>query len=381
MSEEPNRPFSNFDLKANADGKMPQTVKFAFEFPELLDAFLNIDSKANFARDMNRKLGILAILMVLVALLIASTDMALGSILPEATGILAAVLGLAGAAIMLIGFHPLSPRRTWIRNRLLTESLRLFHFHYIAARIPDIANASGRADREAAYLAHRQATFDQFRARLIDLPRADLDEVVAAPDMVMLDDLVAASRSEISPDDKAAKQALIDVFDVWKMLRLNWQLKYCKEKLAKVSGTRAPTAWQMEHRFSMVAWVCVFVIIALHALHLIYKYLPHIQLVGGFMLHHANLISPWQVNQGLQIAVVWTALISLAVRAMESGLQPQREVERYEQYRSKINVSAVRFDRSQDFATKLEISRGFESQSLEEMQMFVRTHTNSHFLL
>jgi hypothetical protein len=66
---------------------------------------------------------------------------------------------------------------------------------------------------------------------------------------------------------------------------------------------------------------------------------------------------------------------------MESGLQPQREVERYEQYRSKINVSAVRFDRSQDFATKLEISRGFESQSLEEMQMFVRTHTNSHFLL
>jgi hypothetical protein len=83
----------------------------------------------------------------------------------------------------------------------------------------------------------------------------------------------------------------------------------------------------------------------------------------------------------LEAAEGWTALIALGARALEAGLQPSRDVERYEQYRANILVASERFEAADGLAGKLEVMRGFERNSLEEMRIFMRTHKRSSFML
>ena len=66
---------------------------------------------------------------------------------------------------------------------------------------------------------------------------------------------------------------------------------------------------------------------------------------------------------------------------MEDGFQPQREIERYEQYRANVRVTEERFAAARTYAAKLEVMRAFERSSLEEMRVFLRTHAKARFLL
>ena len=62
-------------------------------------------------------------------------------------------------------------------------------------------------------------------------------------------------------------------------------------------------------------------------------------------------------------------------------MKPQREVERYEQYRANISVAQQRFDAATDVKSKVEVVRAFEQVSLEEMRVFLRTYVRAKFLL
>jgi hypothetical protein len=83
----------------------------------------------------------------------------------------------------------------------------------------------------------------------------------------------------------------------------------------------------------------------------------------------------------LHVGVMWAALTTLGLRALEGGLQSDREVERYEQYRANVVVAMERFDAAESLSTKVETMRAFERMSLEEMRVFLRTHARSNFLL
>jgi hypothetical protein len=74
-------------------------------------------------------------------------------------------------------------------------------------------------------------------------------------------------------------------------------------------------------------------------------------------------------------------MVALAARALEDGLKPQREVERYEQYRASVRVARVRFDAALDMQTRLEVMRAFEQTSMEEMRVFLRTYAKARYLL
>jgi hypothetical protein len=160
-------------------------------------------------------------------------------------------------------------------------------------------------------------------------------------------------------EDEAAAQA---AFAAWRKLRLEWQLGYCEAKLSKKSTGRRMSSRQTQSLFSVLGWTCVAIVIGLH-----------IAQVGAEALH---LPRAW-----MEVAVVWTALVALATRAMEEGLQPHRDVERYEQYRANIMVAIERFDAATGVPAKLEVMRAFERTSLEEMRIFMRTHAKSHFML
>lgn len=363
MSETPNsNAYENYDLKAEAQEARVASVRFAFEFQRQLDDFRALDAKANAAKASSRRLGYAAIGLVLVALLIASSapvlhDLHVSHDLHVILGYLSAGLGILGAVIAFIGMHGASPRRAWLRDRVKTETMRIFHFHHIAARLPEIAAVKGDAARQAAYLAGRDKAYDALMKDQLANPDAVLAAISTRTDK--LDAIYAPELPLSGQEDAAAADAVVAA---WSKLRLDWQLGYCEAKLAAKATGRRMSSRQTDNAFGFFGWLFVAVIIGLHVI--------------GIAAEPLHLPRVW-----LEVFVIWTALIALASRAIEDGLQPQREVERYEQYRANIKVARQRLDGAQDLAAKLEIMRSFERTSLEEMRIFMRTHAASRFML
>ena len=413
--------FANYDLKAEAPEARKPTVRFAFEFQPLLDMFIPADEEALAARKASRIGGIMAVVLVLSAMLLAS----LGPILSSAghapapgsghaaaasdahgapaddhaapadthaapaddhvapadahappdahasagdghgeglnlhaiLGTIAALLGLTGTALGITGMRRSASRRKWLRARLTTETLRMFHFHYIAARLPELVAVSGDPARQQKYLADRAEALERLKAKVLADPEKELRRIMDRKDETRFEDITPAM-----PEESAEiPQVAADVFDVWRVLRLNWQAGYCDAKLERRHKGRF-TIKQMDEMFVGLGWFCVGAIILIH--------------IGHFVGMLASAQSAW-----LEAAVIWTALIALAGRAMEDGFQPQRELERYEQYRANVRVTTERFEAARTYAAKLEVLRAFERTSLEEMRVFLRTHAKARFLL
>jgi hypothetical protein len=81
------------------------------------------------------------------------------------------------------------------------------------------------------------------------------------------------------------------------------------------------------------------------------------------------------------ITAIWIALFALAARAVEQGLQPEREIERYQQYGSALRAVRDRFDRSETAAEKLQIMVEMEQLSFDEMRNFLITNDRSSFVM
>jgi len=357
----PANAFENYDLKGEAPGARDPRVRFAFEFPELLATFKPIDHKAMLARKSSRRSGILAVIFVLGALMIASA----GPILPHmdhewhnVIGYVSTGIGLVGALLGFLGIHKGSARRKWLRARLQTEVMRLFHFHYMAARLPELASVNGDPAREAAYIARRAAAFADLKKGPLANPEEELKKIEAREQAFGPDDVVPEMPVQGTEDPEAAEA----VFVAWRSLRFDWQLGYCDAKLADKGTKGRFSSKQTEHGFAVFAWSCIGLVVAMHLIQLFSEAL--------------HLEKAW-----LEVIVVWTALAALAARALEDGLQPQRDVERYEQYRANILVARERLAQATSLTGKLEVIRAFERNSLEEMRVFMRTHGRARFLL
>jgi hypothetical protein len=400
---------SNRDVWGDSPEARDPRVRFAFDFPDLRAAFKTADKTANKARKASRAIGFWAIGLVLAALLLASADPLIASTLEarcgcpdaghaaepahapagavraepahaepahapasctpdshcaeetkhilELLGYLAAGLGVAGTIVAIVGMMKSSPRRVWLRARLQTETMRLFHFHYLASRLPEVIAASDDPAKQKAYVDERRHAFETVQARIKD-PEAALTTLLDESEHAPLEGLAAP----LPPSALAASPALDLVFSAWKELRLDWQLGFCDYKLRDAAPKGRPTPKRQEKLFTIVGWACIIVIVVLHFTHF-----------AESVLHINRLL--------LQAATVWTALIALATRALEGGLAPQREVERYEGYRVNIKVAKARFEAAATPATKLETMRAFETVTVEEMIVFMRTHAKSHFLL
>jgi hypothetical protein len=357
----PTTAYENYDLKAEAPGAKDPAVRFAFEFPELLALFREIDVKAVAAKEASRRSGYAAVFLVLAALLLASATPLL-TVLDEHTrqllGYLSTAMGIGGTVLGLASLRRGSARRVWLRHRLQTETLRLFHFHYIAARLPEICLVKANPAREAAYLADRAAALEQLKAGRLADPAGELARIAEHADSFGFDDATPPMAAAGKEDEHTAEQ----VFTAWRQLRFDWQLGYCEAKLAHRATKGRASSHQVERRFIILTWSCLAAVLALHVLQ-----------VSGQAL---GIETPW-----LEVAVVWVALVALAGRALEDGLQPQREVERYEQYRANIKVAAERLDGAASFVARLEVIRAFERTSLEETRVFMRTHARARFLL
>ena len=354
-------PYENYDLKAQADEARDPRVRFAFEDPALLSCFHALDLEANANKKRSRLLGFLAVALVLGALVIASGSPLLVGVDHEGRLLLvylSAALGLTGTILGCAGLRRASSRHRWLQARLKTEVLRLFHFRYIASRLPRIASIGNDEQAQAAYVRERSAVFERRMTRILLDPEEELSRIASQVHLPDFD--IGVDEEPLSGNED--EESLDHVLAAWRRLRLDWQLGYCEAKLSRHSSGGQVSPRQVESAVAAVAWTALAVIFVLHV----------VQVVAVPM--HFSII--W-----LEVLVIWAALGALAARAMEDGLQPHREVERYEQYRAKILVARERLDRTADRATQLEVIRSFERLSLEEMRVFIRTYSRSRFLL
>lgn len=351
----------NLDIRGKLLAPDAQRFLFAFTFPELLAAFEPVDAEAGRARVASRRMGFGAIGLVLAALLAASADPLVVQYAPDylhVFGFAAAFLGLAGTLLGIWSLRGSSARNRWLKARLKTEIMRLFHFRYLAEHLPDVLRAVGDPDREAAYVKARAEAFVRLRSQVLLKSDEAYQRVIKDPEHSVF----AAVIGRCADDSVIEGEASLALTRAWRDSRIAWQFHYVEGKLKDSTPDGRPTPMRQEIRFSLFGWVCIGAIVLLHLVHFAEPWL------------HADRVL-------LQVGIVWTALCALAARAIEAGLAPQREVERYEQYRVNIRVALERVDFAGNFGTVLETARAFESRSLEEMISFIRTHARSHFLL
>jgi hypothetical protein len=93
--------------------------------------------------------------------------------------------------------------------------------------------------------------------------------------------------------------------------------------------------------------------------------------------------SVWVVfaSNSIYVVTIWIALAALAVRAVEQGLQPEREVERYQQYRSALRAILDRFDRAATQGEKIQIMEEMERLSFDELRNFLITNERAKFVI
>ncbi len=378
-NEDPGHGLTNRDLKIEGSNAPPPSIAFAFDFPELNKAFEKPDADALAARRMARAFGVTGVMLVLIALMIASAGTLLegeGAIHGEAhvpslkdphtiLGLISAALGLAGTILGILGMGKQASRRKWLHARLKTETMRLFHFYYLSSRLPEIVAPPARArDWQKRYAEDRTAALERVQKQVLANPEEELARIIRREGETGFEGFVAAQPA----DTKGDPAVIADAEAAWLKFRLGWQAEYIRSKLSH-KGKKTLTLHQQEKLFGRIGWTCVSLIITLHIVGFFVPFLP------------PALSGAPELAKKIEVAVILVALFALAWRALEDGFAPAREVERYEQYRGNIRVAIERFEGASTFAAKLEVARAFERTSLEEMRVFMRTQARSRFLL
>jgi hypothetical protein len=83
----------------------------------------------------------------------------------------------------------------------------------------------------------------------------------------------------------------------------------------------------------------------------------------------------------LGAATIWIAVAALAARAFAQGLQPEQEIERYQQYGSDCKAILERFDAAPSHAEKVRIMMEMERLSFDEMRNFLITNYQARFVM
>lgn len=363
----------NDDLLLHEDDRKLASVNYptiyhVLDHPELRAVFSNYDTAANRAKRIGLIAGLWAIAFGFGALGIAALEL----ILVHPTGYsiaLAVISGLCGLLCFLIGSVGVlfaGRKRNWLRCRLMGERTRQFHFQMLVSRLPEIL-ASLRSDTaKATFLSERNVWFATFKAHLIGKLDSTLAEILHEENSIdpWLHD--SAPRAKLAR--MQVSKELNPIFDAYRELRIVHQLDCANYKLQ--DDYRIISA--MPRRQMAVIYGLVFALIVLLVV-------VHVGILAGALFPSsifAALHSPEAT-----VFIIWLALAALALRAIEQGLQPEREIERYQQYRSGVRAILDRYDNAASQDEKIEIMREMERLAFEEMHNFLITNERSRFVM
>jgi hypothetical protein len=335
----------------------------------LQEVFQRFDRPANAAKTRGRIAGLLAIFLGTISLAIAAATPKV-----QVLGLIAAICGVASIVIGLGGALYAGAKRQWLRNRVMTERLRQFHFQAFVCRWREIAASLAGPSTAEAYIAHRETWFDRFMAPYQGQLDAELTD--------FLDD-DTASRCWLHPEPDLPKPGevtpdLEGLFAAYHDLRIMHQLHYANYKLRSDQNMFSWSPRLQEVIFSYAILLCILAIFVVHLWIAVSIALGgHLPRLEPFLFHHESEAAGINIH----IIVIWVAIAALAVRALQEGLQPEREIERYRHYRAGVRAVRDRFDEASSPAEKLEVMREMERLSFDEFRNFLRSSDEARFVI
>lgn len=326
----------------------------------LRKTFCRFDRPANAAKKKGRAAGLLAIALGVVALAIAA---ALKTSTERGWGIIAALCGLLSIAIGLFGVLYAGAKRRWLCNRVMTERLRQFHFQAFVCRWREIAASLVGPEAAQAYRDERKVWLERF---MLPYP-GELDSELTD---VIDDDSAEKCWLHPPPRPPAPSEntaGLGELFDAYRDLRILHQLHYADHKLRSDQKLFSWPPRLQEFVFSYAILICILAIFLIHlwiaGLIVLQKPIPEF---GGISVH---------------VVVIWVAIAALSARALQEGLQPEREIERYRHYRAEVRAVRDRFDAAMGVAEKFEIMQEMERLSFDEFRNFLISSNEARFII
>jgi hypothetical protein len=387
----------NDDLLANEDDlntihELYPTLEYALHHPELIGYFNKFNDRANAAKRTSRKWGKYAIALGSAALVLAAIEIMARFMTVAhwslAIGGVAALCGLS--SVTMAGFGVLfgSRKREWLHNRFMGERIRQFHFQSLISLLPRIL-ALSNVDTDKAEEAKSQ--FDTARRRLFVKFQADFDGNVDGQFNSVIGPygenecwLIESKRTLEIPE---GSRLMDEFFKAYRQLRIEHQLGYTNYKLQRdhkiFSAMPLRQAEVLENVSKAgIAWlllihVCVLLIVLFTAsIEIGYKLGWFGDLFGITAVSGAEAVS-----FVFSLAIIVIAIVALSTRAFQEGLQPEREIERYQQYRSAVQSILEQFDEADAPNHKIRIMQQMERVTFDEMRNFLLTNDRASFAM
>ena len=330
------------------------TILHVLVHPELQQVFSTYDERANCAKRIGRVAGFGAIGLGFLALGIVAFEQSADE--PSTRKILiwlSALCGLSCFVIGSVGVLFARRKREWLHHRFMGELIRQFHFQTFVFRLPQILASLKDAEAKSRFETDRKLWFDTFKGRFIgsvDAEFAHTTQGIADPW------LHGASK----PTKIREVKELDPLFDAYYELRIAHQIGYADYKLQNDYRIFSPIPRRQAAVLSNLsfAWIFLLCVVDIGVL-----------LVGNLGVNAANV-------------VICIALAALATRAIEQGLQPEREVERYQQYLSDLRAISDRFnDEAASQTEKIQIMFEMERLVYDEMRNFLLTNERASFVM
>jgi hypothetical protein len=376
------RKFNDDLLLHEADRKIAarrySSIYHVLDHPELRELFVRFDKPATQAKRNGLKAGFWAIGLGFLALAIAAsellnlrpmvdtTDTHTEGWISVSLAIFSGLCGLLSFLIGTLGVLSAGRKRKWLQGRLLTERTRQFHFQMLVLRLPEILASLKSETAKAKFLAARGLWFESFKARL----EGKVDSVYASTireqerlDVWLHDEL----KSDYALLNER-KDDLEPVFSAYRELRILHQLDYSDYKLQDDHRLISHLPRRQLSLLSHLAFVWLILLFLMHAGVLFGAVVP----IHPFAAFH----SPEAI-----VTIIWLALAALATRAVEEGLQPERELERYQHYRSAVRAILDRYDDTTNLRSKLEVMQEMERLVFDEMRNFLISSERARFVM
>jgi membrane protease YdiL (CAAX protease family) len=370
MSGPPSQKF-NDDLLLTEDDRKLAAERFPelfhiLDFPELREMFLRYDIPANSAKKHRRRAGFVAILLGVLALLGASVAPLFEAhqlLWPKIFGGFSALLGVVSVLIGSIGTLNGESKERWVRNRLMTERLRQFHFQALICRLPEVLASMVDVVGRKSFLDARKSWFAEFRLAYEGHLPARLKAVM---DDDAEDDFLLHHDFRTWQPPPVPNAHLGRVFAAYRLLRLEHQLQYANFKLRTDERLFSSSSVRQLEVLRDMSLAFIFIVFVAHVA-------VALSLAPGW--------SGFATNIYIHLGIIWVVIGILALRTLEEGLQPAREVERYARYRSSLMSLMARFDKATDPEEKIRIMQATERTSYQEMRGFLTTNWEARYVL
>lgn len=344
------------------------TVFHVLDHPKLRQCFLEYDAPSNAAKKRSVYLGSVAIFFATAALLSTSLEVPFHGEPSVVTRIalVAAGCGILSVLIGALGLLYGQTKRNWLYMRLMTERLRQFHFQTFIYLLPEISASVHDEGAEAQFVFARAAAFAAFRRKMEGHLEAELSAVLNDEESNLG---FANPTQTITMIDHDV--ALEPLFAAYRELRIEHQLSFARFKMRNDDRLFSSAPRCQAATLERLSFSCIVLLLALH-----------ITIGSAIVLGLiARSVATAEVVPALGAATLCIAVVALAARTFQQGLQPERELERYVQYGSGCKAILDRFDAAPSQMDKLAIMREMERLSFDEMRNFLLANQRSTFVM